>query len=95
MKNVLKLLLPYIVTSASVAFAAEKSTDEVARELANPNNSLASLTFKNQYRAYTGDLPNADDQNNYTLLFQPVFPFTLKPTESGGKANLFIRPAHS
>ena len=39
-----------------------------------------------------GDLPNADEQSNYTLLFQPVFPFTLQPTASGGKANLLIRP---
>lgn len=93
MKNVLKLLMPYLIINTSVAFALEKSTDEVARELSNPNNSLASLTFKNQYRAYTGDLPNADDQDNYTLVFQPVFPFTLEPTESGDKANLFIRPA--
>jgi hypothetical protein len=72
--------------------AQKKSADDVARELANPNNSLASLTFKNQYRWYTGDLPGADDQDNYTLLFQPVFPFTLKPTASGGKANFFVRP---
>jgi len=69
------------------------STDQIAKELANPNNSLASLTFKNQYRWYTGDLPDADDQDNFTLLFQPVFPFPLAPTASGGKANLFIRPA--
>lgn len=73
--------------------AEEKSADDVARELANPNNSLASLTFKNQFRSYTGDLPGADDRSNYTLLFQPVFPFTLKPTASGGSANLFLRPA--
>ena len=70
-----------------------KSADEVARELANPNNSLASLTFKNQFRWYKGDLPDADDQSNYTLLFQPVFPFSLEPTASGAKANLFVRPA--
>jgi hypothetical protein len=70
----------------------EKSADEMARELANPNNSLATLRFKNQYRWYKGDLPNADDQENYTLLFQPIFPFTLEPTASGGKANLFVRP---
>ncbi len=70
-----------------------KSADEVARELANPNNSLASLTFKNQYRWYKGDLPGADNQSNYTMLFQPVFPFTLEPTSSGGNANLFVRPA--
>jgi len=75
------------------ALAQEKSADEVAKELANPNNSLASLTFKNQYRWYTGDLPGADDQGNYTLLFQPVFPFALPPTDGDGKANLFVRPA--
>lgn len=92
-----------LATATSLTFAAEpaaenstgqaKSADEIARELANPNNSLASLAFKNQYRWYTGDLPNADKQDNYTLLFQPVFPFPLADTESGGKANLFIRPA--
>ncbi len=85
------LVLPLAVSHPAIA--EEKSADEVARELANPNTSLASLTFKNQYRWYTGDLPGADDQNNYTLLFQPVFPFTLQPTASGGKANLFFRPA--
>jgi len=78
---------------ATAGFAQEKSADEIARELANPNNSLASLTFKNQYRWYTGDLPGADDQDNYTLLFQPVFPFPMEPTASGGKPNLFVRPA--
>lgn len=77
----------------SISGGKGESADEVARQLANPNNSLASLTFKNQYRWDDGDLPNADDQSNYTLLFQPVFPFCLKPTASGGKANLFVRPA--
>ncbi|MDF2233159.1 hypothetical protein P2H44_11410 [Albimonas sp. CAU 1670] len=91
-------LFAAISLTATMAYAQEqpappKSTDEVARELANPNNSLASLTFKNQYRWYTGDLPGADSQDNFTLLFQPVFPFSLPPTESGGKANLFVRPA--
>lgn len=94
------LLISIVLTAAAgPGFAADpepakaKSADEVARELANPNNSLASLTFKNQYRWYTGNLPNASKQDNYSLLFQPVFPFPLKDTESGGKANLFIRPA--
>jgi len=70
-----------------------KSADEIAKELANPNNAIAKLTFKNQYRWYTGDLPGADDQDNYTLLFQPVFPFSLGETGSGGKSVLFVRPA--
>ncbi len=72
--------------------AEARSADDVARELANPNNALASLTFKNQFRWYAGDLPGAGDQDNYTLVFEPVFPFTLSPTGSGGKANLFVRP---
>jgi hypothetical protein len=70
-----------------------KSADEVARELANPNSSLASLKFRNQFRWYKGDLPGADHQDNYTLLFQPTFPFPLAPTASGGKPNIFLRPA--
>jgi len=79
--------------TASADSHVGKSADQVARELANPNNSLASLTFKNQFRSYTGSFPGADDQANYTLWFQPVFPFPLQPTASGGKANLFVRPA--
>jgi hypothetical protein len=71
----------------------KKSADEIAKELANPNAPLAKLTFENHYTWYKGDLPDADDQSNYTLLFQPVFPFTLEPTASGGKANFFVRPA--
>jgi hypothetical protein len=86
-----------VVATPSLGVAQEahegKSAEEIAKELANPNNSLASLTFKNQFRWYKGDLPGADDQSNYTLLFQPVFPFPLAPTASGGKPNVFVRPA--
>jgi len=87
------ILLITVVLFSVPAGAEEKSADEIARELANPNNSLASLTFKNQYRWYTGDLPGADDQDNYTFLFQPVFPFKLEPTASGANATFFVRPA--
>jgi hypothetical protein len=73
-------------------FSQEKTADEIARELSNPNNSLASLTLKTQYRWYDGSLPDAGKQGNFTTIFQPVFPFTLKDTASGGKANLFVRP---
>lgn len=70
-----------------------KTADEVAKELANPNNSFAKLQFKNQFRWYSGDLPDANDQFNYTLLFQPVFPFSLGTSESGAKRVFFARPA--
>lgn len=56
---------------------AAASATELARELSNPNTALASLSFKNQFRWFEGDLPDADDQSSYTLLFQPVLPFPL------------------
>jgi hypothetical protein len=102
MAKSIRSVCPVFVFSMLLAFALEafaadkegaKSADEIARELANPNNSLTSLTFKNQFCWYQGDLPGAGKQSNYTLLFQPVFPFGLEPPSGGGKANLFIRPA--
>ena len=70
-----------------------QSADAVARELANPDASLATLTLKNQYRLYTGDLPQTHDQRNYSALFQPVCPLSLPTPEHGGKATFFVRPA--
>jgi hypothetical protein len=46
------------------------------------------LTFTNQFRWFEGDLPDADKQSNYTLLFQPALPFVLP---SGDK--IIWRPA--
>ena len=63
------------------------SAEEAAKELANPNTALATLNFKNQIRFFDGDLPNADNQVGYTLLFQPSFPF---PLENGN--TIFFRP---
>jgi len=97
------LLVPLLLCSlASLGIAQEKeapteahhgkSADELAKELNNPNNDVAKLTFKNQYRWYKGDLPDAGEQDNYTLLFQPVFPFSLSQTEHH-KSVFFLRPA--
>jgi hypothetical protein len=69
------------------------STADIARELANPNTPLASLTFRNQFFLYKGDLPEADDQWSYNMLFQPVFPFELGTNSRGAKQLLFVRPA--
>lgn len=68
--------------------AAAPSADEIAAQLANPNAPLASLNFKNQFRFYKGDLPHADSQSGYTLLFQPVLPFPLP-----NKDKILFRPA--
>ena len=65
-----------------------KSAKEIAKELANPNTSLASLAFKNRFKVFTGDLPDANDQTSTITLFQPVFPFRL---ESGDQ--IIWRPA--
>ena len=92
------LLLAMIVIGISAAAAADDteetslSADDVARELANPNSSLATLTLKNQYRRYTGDLPEADNQDNYTMVFQPVFPLSMPKDDNGNARTLFIRP---
>ena len=67
---------------------AAPSADELAAELSNPNTAVATLTFKNQFRWFEGDLPDADSQSSYTLLFQPALPFVL---DSGDK--IIWRPA--
>lgn len=68
--------------------AATASAAEIAAELSNPNSSVATLTLKNQFRWFSGDLPDADDQSSYTLLFQPGLPFVL---DEGDK--ILWRPA--
>jgi hypothetical protein len=52
------------------------SNDQVGREFANPSNSLASLTFKDQYWWNKDGLCDMNDQNNYSMLSQLVFPFS-------------------
>jgi hypothetical protein len=56
---------------------AAASADEIAAQLADPNSPVASLTFKNKFTWFEGDLPDADNQSMYTLLFQPTLPFVL------------------
>jgi len=68
----------------------EKSADDLAKELSNPNSPLASLTVKQIYTGFDGSLPGAGDQASNVTLFQPVFPF---PLGDDGTTNLFVRPA--
>ena len=95
MKNLSALALSFLLavfaagnSIAQERSTLEKSTDEIARELANPNTALATLTSKLQFRSFEGTLPNADDQDSTTLLFQPALPFPLK---NGDK--IIFRPA--
>lgn len=65
-----------------------ESAEEIAAKLANPNTPLATMNLKLQYRTFEGDLPDADEQDSTTLLFQPSLPF---PLDNG--ATMFFRPA--
>jgi hypothetical protein len=76
-------------TDSGGSKAATPTSDELAKELANPNTVLAKLTLKTQFRTFEGDLPNSDDQDAVTMLFQPSFPI---PLEKKGDSILF-RPA--
>jgi hypothetical protein len=64
----LALILGLFISSES-ALAAEKSSDEVAKELSNPAGSLASLSLNIQYTAYEGDLHNSRDQGSTPIIF--------------------------
>jgi hypothetical protein len=76
-----------IFAFSQMAFA-QTSAEDAAKELANPNTALASLTFKNIYTAYTGELYGADNESGFTTMFQPSLPF---PLENGDK--VIWRPA--
>jgi len=89
MKRILATLATLTIMM-NIAGAQEKSAEEIAAELANPNTAMATLNFKNQFTIFKGDLPGAGDQDNYKLLLQPVFPF---PLEDGSK--IIFRPGLS
>lgn len=80
-----------LAMSPAMTLAAEpaKSADEIAKELANPAGSLASLNFNLQYQTFKGDLPDASDQDSWSLIFQPTLPF---PVGDKGRRVIF-RPA--
>ena len=85
---VISILFQTFTLSAQNEDLNNKTIEELAKELANPNTPLTSLKFKNQFRTYTGDLSGASDQSSYVMLFQSTLPFPLK----NGKT-LWIRPS--
>ncbi len=77
-KYILITLSAFLPLSLYAQQPIEKpSNDEIAKQLANPNTPLATMRLKNLYTFYSGDLPGAGDQSNYSMLFQPSFPFPL------------------
>jgi hypothetical protein len=85
---VFALSLIHPIAGANETGNAPKSANEIARELANPNTPLATLSLKNQFTWFDGDLPHADGQTGSLSLFQPSLPIAL---DNG--AMLFFRPA--
>ena len=69
--------------------AQPKTAEEIAKELANPAGSPASIGINLQYTTYDGDLPGAGDQDTLWFVFQPVLPF---PVGNNGR-NIIVRPA--
>jgi len=72
---------------APAAASGQRSADDVARELANPNTALGSLSFPIDYIHYGGNLAEADQQNGFRISFQPSLPVPLGPG-----LNFFARP---
>ncbi|WP_448211765.1 hypothetical protein [Colwellia sp. MEBiC06753] len=93
-RSLRKLLSASLATSmvAAVGFSAcaeeQKSAEEIAAELANPNTVLGTMNFNIDYTAFDGDLPGAGDQSGTRITFQPSLPYPL-----GDGVNLFARPA--
>ncbi len=67
----------------------ELSSDDLARELNNPNAPLAKLTIEFSSTTFEGNIPGAKNERADMVLFKPVFPF---PMSDDGTQNLFIRP---
>ena len=73
--------------SLPVLAQEDRSADEIAKEMANPNTALTSLKLQSQYFSFDGDLPGADDLDMFKLFLQPTLPF---PFENG--YTLWVRP---
>jgi len=75
-------------TPGSKGGAAMPSAAEIAAELSNPNTVLGTLNTNFDYTRFDGDLPDADDQEAWTMTFQPSLPYPV-----GEGKNIFLRPA--
>jgi len=77
----------FVVLLLAGRAVAEESAESVARELANPNTSLASLAFPIDFTRYDGDAPGADSQSAWRISFQPSLPYPINDS-----TNFFLRP---
>lgn len=94
MKPILSGILWLVAASLAVpspclgqAERFQKSADDIARELANPNATLGGLIFNFDQTWYDGELPDARDQRGTKLAFQPSLPYSVAEG-----VNVFLRP---
>jgi hypothetical protein len=57
------------VLSAQDEGEKEATSEEIAKELANPNTVLGTLAFQFDYLNYQGDLNNVNSQNSLAINF--------------------------
>ncbi|MBR8536090.1 hypothetical protein KEM09_05125 [Carboxylicivirga mesophila] len=82
------LLFSIIFSLSIIGFAQEEeSASDLAKKLANPNATLGQMLFPIDYIHYSGDIPDANNQNAFLLNFQPSLPI---PVSEG--LNLYVRP---
>ena len=81
------ILLSFNTFAQEAQEAPEKSADELAKELANPNATLGTMAFPIDFVTYRGTLPDANKQYSALVNFQPSLPVPI-----GKGVNLFIRP---
>ena len=81
------LLLFTVATLNAQEEEQEKSSADLAKELANPNATVGQMLFPIDLIGYNGDLNNASGQNASVISFQPSLPI---PLSEG--INLYVRP---
>ncbi|MBO3116493.1 hypothetical protein J4050_07025 [Winogradskyella sp. DF17] len=65
----------------------QKSSSDLAKELANPNATLGQMLFPIDFIGYNGDINDASSQSATVINFQPSLPI---PISEG--VNLYVRP---
>ncbi len=86
MKTIVQTLALITFLGAPISLLAEKSMEELSKEIANPLAQIWNLSFQNNYTTVRSDLVDGEDHIN-TALFQPVLPI---PLDNGMTA--FARP---
>lgn len=81
------LLMIYSLNAQVEEEKQEKSSADLAKELANPNATLGQMLFPIDFIGFDGDIDGASSQSATVISFQPSLPI---PISEG--LNLYVRP---